>query len=269
MPLGTLVGFSFQYEHYSHIILIPPVSACLIYWERRKIFSTVHYSAEGGAVLLLVSAVMYGLAEIQSPSLSQNDYLSLTMVSLVILWLGGFVLCYGSRASRAAAFPLLFLFLMVPIPGFLLERTILFLQTGSAEAAYGLFKLAGVPVFRDGFTFSLPGLNIEVARECSGIRSSLALLITSLLAGHLVLRSGWKKVFLSLSVFPILIVKNGLRIITLSLLAVYVDPSFLTGSLHQYGGIPFFLLALVLLAPVLGLLRESETEAQAHKGIQL
>ena len=106
--------------------------------------------------------------------------------------------------------------------------------------------------------FSLPGITIEVAKECSGIRSSLVLLITSLLAGHLYLRSAWTKTLLSVAVLPLAIVKNGIRIVTLTLLSIYIDPSFLTGQLHRGGGIVFFLLALVILAPVLWWLQRSE-----------
>ena len=104
----------------------------------------------------------------------------------------------------------------------------------------------------------MPGVTIEIAKECSGIRSSVALVITSLLAGHLFLRSSWKKAVLTLTTVPLLIVKNGIRIVTLSLLSIYVDPGFLTGGLHRDGGILFFFLALALLTPVLWLLQKSE-----------
>src|SRR5207244_11592806 len=114
-------------------------------------------------------------------------------------------------------------------------------------------------------SFALPGVTIEVAKECSGIRSSLALLVTSLLAGHLFLRSGWRKSVLVLAILPLLVVKNGIRIVTLSLLSIYVDPGFLTGSLHHEGGIIFFLLALILLAPVLWFLqRLKRTRSEEH-----
>jgi exosortase len=116
----------------------------------------------------------------------------------------------------------------------------------------------GVPIFRTGFVFALPGVIIEVARECSGIRSSLALLITSLLAGHLFLRSGWTKAVLILATLPLLVVKNGIRIVSLTLRFDLVDPSFLTGRLHRSGGMLFFLLVLIMLAPVLRLLQKSE-----------
>jgi exosortase/archaeosortase family protein len=57
---------------------------------------------------------------------------------------------------------------------------------------------------------------------------------------------------------PLSIIKNGIRITTLTLLAVYVDPSFLTGDLHKKGGFVFFLLALAILFPILLLLQKSE-----------
>jgi exosortase len=147
---------------------------------------------------------------------------------------------------------------MVPIPDFVLNQAIFWLQSGSAEVSHAFFELMGVPVLRNGFIFSLPGVNIEVAKECSGIRSSLALFITSLLAGHLFLRSTWTKVVLALITLPLLVIKNGIRIVTVTLFSIYVDPGFLTGSLHQQGGILFFLVALAFLTPVLRLLQTSE-----------
>jgi hypothetical protein len=34
-----------------------------------------------------------------------------------------------------------------------------------------------------------------------------------------------------------MVLKNGIRIATLTLLAMYVDPSFLAGRLHHEGGL--------------------------------
>lgn len=264
-PLHNLVRFSLQNESASHIILIPLVSAYLICLERRKIFLNVPYSWSVGTILLVQGVTLHLLAQRHVLALSQNDQLSLTVFSIVVLWIGGFVLCYGTQAFRAGAFPLLFLFLMVPIPDLLLEKAIFLLQKGSAGSVHVLFNLVGVPVFRQGLVFSLPGLNIEIAKECSGIRSSLALLITCLLASYLFLRSSWRRVLFVLFVFPLVFIKNGLRIVTLSLLGLYLERSFLTGSLHRDGGILFFLLALVILAPLLRLLQKSEDNAQNQK----
>jgi exosortase/archaeosortase family protein len=79
-----------------------------------------------------------------------------------------------------------------------------------------------------------------------------------LLAGDAFLRSGWAKLVLVLAVLPVAILKNGIRIVTLSLLATHVDEEFLTGQLHHEGGVVFFVVSLAILAPVVAVLRRSE-----------
>jgi exosortase/archaeosortase family protein len=60
-------------------------------------------------------------------------------------------------------------------------------------------------------------------------------------------------------VIPLAIIKNAFRIVGLALLANYVDPSFITDSvLHRSGGIPFFLLSLVVLFSLAWLVRRFE-----------
>ncbi len=265
-PLRMLLWFSMQEEQYSHILLIPVVSAFLLLRDRRAIFSNVETGWRAGLGLLVAGALFAWFGQRYSVSLSENDQLRITAFSVVVIWVGGFILCYGLRVFRAALFPVLFLFFIVPIPDVLLNRAIVWLQSGSAEVSYALFQLVGVPVFRTGFIFALPGVTIEIAKECSGIRSSLALLITSLLAGHLLLRFIWTKAVFILVTIPLLIVKNGVRIVTLSLLSIYLDPSFLTGRLHRDGGILFFLLALVILMPLLWLLQQHERRRRSISG---
>jgi len=189
--------------------------------------------------------------------------LTSNVVAVILLWIAGFAFCFGKAALKSARFPLLFLFLTVPLPNFLLEHIISLLQAGSAEIAEILFNLTGVPVLREGLVFHLPGVNIEVARECSGIRSTMALFILALPVVHYGLHSLWKKLFFLTCAFFMMVLKNGVRIVTLSLLAVYVDPSFLFGTLHRDGGIVFFLLGLLLLLPVLLLLQRGESPALA------
>jgi exosortase len=141
---------------------------------------------------------------------------------------------------------LLFLFFAVPIPGAALERTISLLQAGSAEVAYRLLQATGMPIARDGFVFHLSTLDIEVAPQCSGIRSSLSLVITGILAAYLFLRTGWARTLLMITIVPIAILKNGIRIAVLSSLAIYWDEKILASDLHHKGGVVFFILALLL-----------------------
>jgi exosortase len=144
------------------------------------------------------------------------------------------------------------------LPQPIVDRIVYFLQRGSTEIAFLLFRAVGVPVLRQGFILSLPTVTIEVAQECSSIRSSIALVITCLLAAHLFLRTKWKMLLFVLLSIPLSVIKNGIRITTLTLLAVYVDPGFLTGDLHRKGGFVFFLLALAILFPILLKLQKTE-----------
>jgi exosortase len=256
--LSNLVVYTWGHESYSHILLIPILSLYLIYLEKRKIFAEIHYSLGLGIGAMVCGICLYIVSVLKSFPPGGSGDLSLSVFSLVLVWIGAFVCCYGIWAARIALFPLLFLFLMIPIPDQLLDPTIHLLQLGSTEIAFLIFKAVGVPVLRQGFILSLPGVTIEVAKECSGIRSSVALFITCLLAGHLYLRTGWKVFLFALISVPMAIIKNGIRIATLTLLSIKVDPSFLRGDLHRDGGFVFFLLALVLLLPVLILLRKSE-----------
>src|SRR5262249_27229192 len=94
-----------------------------------------------------------------------------------------------------------------------------------------------------------------------GIRSFLALGITSLVAGHLLLRRPWTRAVLSLAILPIAIVKNAVRIVVLSLLAIYVDKGFITGRLHQRGGILLFFVTLLLVGGLVWLLQRIEVKS--------
>ena len=258
-PLKKLVTLSFTEELYSHILVIPIISGYLIYQKRKVISLHAGYSFIFGSILISIGIILYLIGLNQGGILNHNDHLSLLVFSAIISWIGGFILIYGVQAFQKAAFPILLLLFMVPIPSLIIEEIIFFLQKGSSEATYVLFKLTGVSFYREGFFFYLPGITIEVAKECSGIRSSLSLFITSLLMGHMLLKTGWKRIILTLFIIPITIFKNGLRIVILSLLAVYVDETFLTDSrLHSNGGILFFMMALSLLGIVLWVLRRSE-----------
>jgi exosortase len=256
--LSTLVQYSLHDESSSHIIFIPMIAFSLIYVERQSIFSITRTSIGSGGGLVLVGVILYWLSGRESFPQDGNWPLSLGTFSVILVWIGGFLLCYGFVALRAAAFPLAFVLLMVPLPDAILDRAIHALQEGSTEIAYLIFQAVGTPVLRNGFLLSVPGVTIEVAKECSSIRSSIALFITCLLAGHFYLRTGWKMSLLALLSIPLSLIKNGLRIATLTLLSIYVDPGFLRGRLHREGGVVFFLVALLILWPVFLCLEKSE-----------
>ena len=252
-PLVSLFSLTQQQEHYSHIVLIPCLSLYVLYLERKAILASREWSPWLGSLVIGLGAWCYWSAY------AAIDQLSMTILALVVMCWGIFVACFGITLCRKVSFGLFLLLFMVPLPSFLLDAVIGFLQRSSAEATAVLFSVLGVPVFRQGFVFSLSNFSIHVAEECSGIRSAISLLIVSLVAGHFFLRSAWTKLGLVMVVIPLAIVKNAFRIVGLSLLANYVDPTFITDStLHRNGGIPLFLLSLVVLLSLAWLLRRFE-----------
>jgi exosortase len=257
-PVARFVRHALTNDNASHSLLIPAICAWMLFLERDRIFAALDSDLPGALAFFLAGAVAAGRAFFAGPRYSALNQLSLYVCALLLLWVAGFAWLFGRRALRRAYFPLTFLLFTIPIPDFLLERSIYFLQRGTTEIAAVLFDWSGVPVLRDGFVFHLAHVNIEVARECSGIRSSMALLILAILVAHFYLRTFWKKALLIVAGLFVMILKNGVRVVTLTLLATYVNPGFLHGSLHHDGGVVFFLLGLALLAPLLWLLERSE-----------
>jgi exosortase len=248
----------FSNDDSSYLILIPFISAGVLFVERRQVFQNLSYDKVLSSSLVVLGACMALGTPLAMSSSAPGLQLSGYVLSLVLLWVAGFAFLFGRTASKAAYFPLLFLFLMVPLPSFILDRIAYYLQIGSAWITGGLFDLIGVPVLRDGLVFHLAQVSIEVAKECSGIRSSMVLLILALVIVHFCLRRLWTKALFLACGLLMMILKNGIRIATLTLLAIYVDPGFLYGRLHQQGGVAFFLLGLLLLVPLLRLLQRTE-----------
>jgi exosortase len=252
--LGALFRYSQRDTSASHLVLIPFISAALVYQARQTVFSAVQSAVAAGGCLIAAGGGLFFAVALSRSSGHADAWIFLTVMSLVVVWVGGFLAFYGYRASRAALFPLAFLVFTIPVPAVLLREVIGALKSGSADAVAYLFTLTGTVYHREGFLFHLPNLTIEIADACSGIRSSIALMLTGLLAGHLFLDASWKKTLLVALVLPITILKNAIRIVTLTLLSIHVDPSFLQGELHRDGGVVFFVLGLALMAPMLSLL---------------
>ena len=257
-PLSDFFASRFMRDYHTLIPFIPIISIYLLYLKRKEIWDKMQYSFGLGSAVIITGIVLYAIGLAFGKNLNPNDFATVITLSSLVLLCGAFIFAYGIKAFTASLFPLLFLVFMIPVPAFIMDKIIVFLQNGSTEFANFLFWVSQAPYYREGFVFHLPSMSVEVAPECSGIRSGLALFITALLAGYLFLNSWWRRIILVLCVFPITMFKNGIRIATLTLLGNYVDPRILQSDLHREGGIPFFILALLLMAPILYWLRKSE-----------
>jgi exosortase C (VPDSG-CTERM-specific) len=204
-------------------------------------------------------ALGYLLAARAGLRLSVNDYLAWVVFSFVCCVAGAAFFCFGTALMRKVAFPACFAVFLVPFPEVWNNFWEMFFQHASAEAANLLFVVSGTPTFRHGLIFGLPGITIEVAQECSGTRSSFVLLLTGLLAGHLFLRTRWKKALLAAAIVPIGIARNALRIFSIAMLCVHIEPGMINSFIHKRGGPFFFVVSLVPFFALLLWFRKSES----------
>lgn len=248
MSLVNLVRFALESDLYSYILLVPVVSVYLFSVRNDKSASTNEsYRAWGmglGLVGLLALASWWG-ATLSGVKLVTQDSLAITTFSFVFLLGGVCAFLLPKGLFRGALFPLVFLLFMIPFPVGMERAIESFLQTGSAPPAHWLFKMAGTPVFRQDMVFQLPGITLQIAPECSGIRSSLVLFMTSLVAGFLFLKSPWKRAILTIFVIPLALARNGLRVFTIGQLCVYKGPHMIDSDIHHKGGPIFFALSLI------------------------
>jgi exosortase len=259
-PLVSTFALALHDDQYTHILLILPVSVALILMDWKSLAASAEWSVGAGSALLAIAVLATAIVRWGVVALPSDIQLSANMLTLVTWWIASFVLCFGKVAFRSALFPLCFLLWMVPFPDFLLNPIVALLQQSSAVAARWLFAGAGVPVEQNGVLLHIPGLTVEVARECSSIRSSSMLVVTTMVLAQLLLRSPWRKVLVVALAIPLSVAKNALRIFTIAMLATRVDRSYLTGKLHRQGGIIFFLIALAAILLFLWIVRRGEKE---------
>jgi exosortase len=257
-PLITSFALALRDSQYTQILLILPVSVTLICLEWKPFEMPAESGSSVGFVLLVVAVVASVVARLHVFPLSLDEQLSVNMLALVTWWIGAFIVSFGTRAFRRALFPLCFLFWLVPLPEVVLNPIIRLLQEGSVASARILFALIGVPSAQDGTQITIPGLIVEVAPECSSIRSSLMLVVTTMVLAQMLLRSVWRRALVIAVAIPLSVAKNGLRVFVLAMLTTRVDRSFITGKLHHQGGIIYFLIALTCIGMLIWIARRGD-----------
>jgi len=262
-PIADLVRFAVRSDLFSHVLLIPFISAYFV-WRRRA--ELCGANARGSFWAVVPATLSVGLLFFDrfvarpGSHLPANDHLFLTTTAFLGLLLAAALAWLGTGIVGRQWFPLAFLSFMVPWPTAAVDAVEVFLQHASAEAASLFLGLSGDPVLRDGLAFKLPGISIQVGQECSGVHSSLVLLITSIVAGQLFFRTHWRRWVLALAVVPLGILRNGFRIFTISMLCVHLSPDMISSPIHRRGGPIFFVLSLVPFFALLLWLRKTEED---------
>lgn len=246
---------------HSHVVLIPVVSVYLLVTAQRELTWESQPSPIAGILVMVASAALFGWAVLAGEAWSIVDSTALKILSFIgFAWGLGFLIL-GHRWMRSAAFPLGFLLFMVPLPDAMVHGLEHFLMVMSAHLSAVLFSIGGIPVFQSGQVLELPGMVLEVAQECSGIRSSWVLLITSVLAAYMFLPTVPRRIVLVAAVLPLAILRNAVRIFVIGWLCVYQGPEMIDSWIHHKGGPVFFAASLIPLFLIAWLLRRRKSKS--------
>ena len=246
-------------DDYTYILLILPMSVLLCAEQRVRWWQIAKTKLHFGRALLLSMAIASAIASgIRVPSAADDVQRAYSMTGVVFSWIMIFAASFGIPAAKANLLPLLLLLGMVPPPGAVLEAIIAILQRGSAWSAHVLFSLLGVPAIQHGIQITIPGLVINVLKECSSIRSSSFLLVSACALAQLFLISPWRRAGLIVLSIPLTVLKNAARIVTIAMLGTRVNQGYLHGRIHREGGIVFFAGALSILCIAIWILRRGD-----------
>jgi len=259
--LGHLVVYVAASNLHSYILLVPIVSAYLFYDRRSRLPGSYKSSPLLALTSLLVGLTALLLARIAS-RLAAEDYLTFVALSFVCLLAAAGFAFLGRHWMAAAFFPFAFLIFIIPLPSAIVDALETASKLASTEAADMFFNLTGTPVLRNGTIFQLPNITIQVGQECSGIRSSLVLVITSLVAANLFLQTPWRRAVIVAFVIPLGILRNGFRVWTIATLCIQYGPQMIHSVVHRRGGPLFFVLSLIPLFLLLWWLRRGEQKSE-------
>src|SRR5437660_4085294 len=252
---GILRNLAWQWwddPNYTHGFLVPLFSGFLI-WQRRKRLAAL--PANGNWIGLPV--LLAGVGALLLGDFAAENFL--TRSSLIVVLAGLILFHLGQKAFRVLAFPLLFLFFMVPLPATLFYAMAFPLQTLAARNAAWTLDVLGVPVLLDGNVIHLTRLSLGVAEACSGIRSLISLFSVAVGWAALSLPGIWALAIFVAAVVPITILANAGRVVITGLIGQWFGVEYAQGFFHTFSSWLVFVFAFVCLLGIHRLIRLAQT----------
>jgi exosortase D (VPLPA-CTERM-specific) len=249
----TLLGLYQQWtgnEDYSHGLLVGPIALYLL-WERRKKLGEISFAPDWRGLVLLAAALMIRVVGELGAELFTVRF------SMLLCLIGGIWLIYGWRLLRMAWFPLGFLFLMLPLPGFIYRNVTFSLQLWSTTLSVKVLQLLGITAYQEGNVIDIGWTQFQVIDACNGLRYILPLLTLSILLAAFGRRPLWKRVLLALFAVPVAIVANVVRIVGTGVLASLWGINIAEGFFHSFSGFFVFFFGLTILLLIMRLLMGS------------
>lgn len=226
--------------NYSHGFLIVPL-AIHFAWEKKKKLGRASLSHSWwGIAFLIIATMLLSVGRLGVEQMSMRMAFVLTLIGLVLLLL-------GKAVFRILAFPLFFLFLMIPLPQSLVNIVAFPLQLVAASMAVAAMQSLGVPTLLEGNIIHLANTQLFVAEACSGLRSLMALITLGVVFAYFFRKNIFERALLIISAIPIAILVNAFRVGLTGVLSYRVDTRFAEGAIHEWQGLFTFGIAFICL----------------------
>ncbi len=228
--------------NYRHGIIIPFVSAFIIWRKRDELGGLPGDGAAVRGVLLILAAAALLVGGTAASELFT------TRISMPVLLIGASLFLLGTAFTAKLAFPLLFLFMMVPLPYIIYYKVTFPLQLFSARLSAGILDLLQINVIRRGNIIHLPNYSLEVIAACSGLRSLMTMITLALIFAAFSDLSNTRKALIVAWAIPAAIAANTIRLVVTAIGAYTVSGSFADGILHDISGLIVFFAGFLMLA---------------------
>jgi exosortase A len=216
-------------ETFSHGLLIIPISFWLIWKQRAALPGLIGQGSIFGLLLFAAGCVGWLLGKLAEANVVAQFGVVTMLVSL-------FPIAFGLKLSWKLAFPILFLFFMVPAGEFIESKLMIY----TADAIVVALNWTGIAVFRENMHLTLPTGKWSVVEACSGLRYLIASIVLACLFCYLYYKT-WTKRILFVSVcIALSILANWVRAYTVVLVGHFSDMKYGTGDDHIYYGWVFF-----------------------------
>lgn len=228
-------------SYYTHGILVPFVTAFLIWYKRDVLRKIPLESSPWGLKLIVLGILIHLLSALFRIYFTSGFSMLIVIMGLVLHF-------YGEKVFKETAFALCFLVFMVPLPMIIVTGISFKLKLYVAHIAAGVLNNIRIPAIEDGSIIRMPHAEVIVDDVCSGLRSLISLTALGSLFAYWMTANKIKKVILFVSTIPIAVVTNVFRIVVLAVISEVWGAQYAKGLLHELTGLSVFALACVLLA---------------------
>lgn len=227
---------------YTHAYFILPISLWLAWRNLKGIVpdeSANKGKLRGLSLFLLITGLLIFIFG------WRQNYLFISTLSLIPVLYGLIIYLYGTQIAKTLSFPILYLLFMVPPPLGILDSITLPMRYGASVITEIILKSFHFPITREGLLLTLGGHEIFMGAPCSGFRSLITMFSLGLAYVYVSKSLLQKKVILVVSIVPLALFGNLVRILILCLVTYYFGDAVGQGFFHYFSGIVIFIITIL------------------------